>query len=137
MVQQGDFKVELVQAQSKVPFSEHKHEGKTYVEVEPDSEYFVAVSRTLVQHVAKMVRIEPIIDDKPLKCHWNFDSGTTTQTPSFLGSLSYDNGTLVSQSFKLVCPNKNTTWGTNNNKNNNNNNKELPIGKVEIKFSRP
>jgi hypothetical protein len=43
MVQVGDFSVHLVDAETKTPFKEHVKDGKTYAEVEPDIDYFIAV----------------------------------------------------------------------------------------------
>jgi hypothetical protein len=47
MVRQGDFIVEIVEAESKAPFKEHrrKSDGTVFVEVEPNIEYFVHVRR--------------------------------------------------------------------------------------------
>ena len=43
MVRQGKFKLELVRADSSIPFQEHMHNtsGEVYAEVEPDTEYFI------------------------------------------------------------------------------------------------
>jgi hypothetical protein len=47
MVRQGDFIVEIVEAESKTPFKEHtrKSDGTVFVEVEPNIEYFVHIKR--------------------------------------------------------------------------------------------
>jgi hypothetical protein len=44
MVKKGRFTVELVDAHSKAPFKEHAKDDETYVEAEPDAEYFVRVA---------------------------------------------------------------------------------------------
>jgi hypothetical protein len=46
MVIVNDFKVQIVSAEDKVPFKEHKKGLKTYVEVEPDAEYILHVTST-------------------------------------------------------------------------------------------
>jgi hypothetical protein len=46
MVQLGDYKIELVSAESKGPFIEHTKDGKIYVEVEPDVDYFISMQQT-------------------------------------------------------------------------------------------
>jgi hypothetical protein len=47
MVQQGDFKVELVDAITKVPFIEHTRDnGDTFVEAEPKAEYLIRIEKT-------------------------------------------------------------------------------------------
>jgi hypothetical protein len=43
MVQKGRFTVELVSADSNAPFKEHTKDDETYVEAEPDAEYFVRI----------------------------------------------------------------------------------------------
>ena len=47
MVRIGEFSVRLVDAETKIPFKEHTaSDGKTYAEVEPNQEYFIAVKQT-------------------------------------------------------------------------------------------
>jgi hypothetical protein len=41
MVQQGAFKVQLVEATSKNPFPEHSKDGMHFVEAEPNAEYYI------------------------------------------------------------------------------------------------
>jgi hypothetical protein len=41
MVQSGDFTIHLVNAETKEPLKEHEHSGQTYVEAEPDLDYFI------------------------------------------------------------------------------------------------
>ena len=44
MVRQGYFEIELINAETKIPFQEHTHtDGRTYAEVEPDIDYFLHV----------------------------------------------------------------------------------------------
>lgn len=45
MVVQGDFEVQLVNAQTKVPFPEHGRGTETFVETEPGLEYYAAIRR--------------------------------------------------------------------------------------------
>lgn len=68
MVLHCGIEVELVEAKTKIPFKEHVHpkEGITYVEVEPDNEYFIRIvvisddpERSLVAKVK--------VDGKPLR----------------------------------------------------------------------
>eukprot|EP00957_Ditylum_brightwellii_P010059 759333-Ditylum_brightwellii.AAC.1 len=44
MVKQGNLTVELVDAVTKEPFREHTYNGKIYVEVEPEAEYFIQIT---------------------------------------------------------------------------------------------
>ena len=43
MVIAGDFKVQLVKADTKKPFKEQTKNGQTYVEVEPEVEYYISI----------------------------------------------------------------------------------------------
>jgi hypothetical protein len=45
MVTQGDFTVQIINAETNLPFKEHVHkkDGKVYVEVEPDVEYYIQI----------------------------------------------------------------------------------------------
>ena len=43
MVRQGDFEISIVLADTKIPFKEHTKDGKVYVEVEPDEDYFISM----------------------------------------------------------------------------------------------
>ena len=45
MVVRSGFEIQLVSADTKIPFKEHEKDGKVYVEAEPDAEYFIAVRR--------------------------------------------------------------------------------------------
>jgi hypothetical protein len=45
MVVESGFRVELVDANSKIPYKEHTKYGKTYAEVEPDADYFVSLQK--------------------------------------------------------------------------------------------
>ncbi len=48
MVVEGGFRVELVDANTKIPYKEHTKDGKTYVEGDPDAEYFVSLLKVAV-----------------------------------------------------------------------------------------
>ena len=45
MVVRSGFEVQLVSADTKIPFKEHVKDGKIYVEAEPDAEYYIAIRR--------------------------------------------------------------------------------------------
>ena len=45
MVVRSGFEVNLVDATTKIPFKEHEKDGKIYVEMEAEAEYFIAVRR--------------------------------------------------------------------------------------------
>ena len=60
MVVAGKFKVEVVYAETKIPFKEHTAttDGDTYVEVEPDAEYFVDIESKSEDPVVAYIRID-------------------------------------------------------------------------------
>ena len=63
MVRQGWFEIELINAETKVPFKEHTHtDGRTYAEVEPDTDYFIHVR----SHKNKKVILKFSVDGKDL-----------------------------------------------------------------------
>jgi hypothetical protein len=64
MLIQKDFSVELVEAETKKPFKEHRKDGKYYVEVEPDIEYYIHLQR--VVPTQGTVRCEFKVDDQDL-----------------------------------------------------------------------
>jgi hypothetical protein len=58
MVKKGRFTVELVSADSKVKFQQHTKDGKTYVEVEPEAEYFVRVAAEPAPRVSGRIDVD-------------------------------------------------------------------------------
>ena len=63
MVRQGWFEIELINAETKVPFKEHTHtDGRTYSEVEPDADYFIRVKG----HNLEVAVVKLSIDGKDL-----------------------------------------------------------------------
>ena len=45
MVVRSGFEIQLVSADTKIPFKEHEKDGKVYVEAEPDAEYYISIRR--------------------------------------------------------------------------------------------
>jgi len=63
MVRQGWFEIELINAETKIPFKEHTHtDGRTYAEVEPDTDYFIRVK----SHNLEMAVLTFSVDGKDL-----------------------------------------------------------------------
>eukprot|EP00536_Pseudo-nitzschia_multiseries_P010060 jgi/Psemu1/306981/fgenesh1_kg.295_\ len=70
MVVVNDFEVQLVSAEDKkTPFKEHQKGLNTYVEVEPDAEYFISVRR--IKTSPTILRYNLSIDGKCLG-YWRF-----------------------------------------------------------------
>lgn len=64
MVKKGSFTVELVDAETKIPFREHtcEKDGQLYVEVEPNAEYLIKIS----SDTERPVSCCPKVDGEPL-----------------------------------------------------------------------
>jgi hypothetical protein len=65
MVKQSDFTVRLVEANSKQPFKEHYHNGKVYVGVKPDLEYYISIKKTETSIQAPIV-LNIVVDEKEM-----------------------------------------------------------------------
>lgn len=102
MVQQGDFKVSLVHADTNEAFKEHiTKDDKVYVEVEPNEEYFIRVQR-IGNAVSAPLLATVSVDDKGLRYHKTFKKGAS-QTFNF-GLLTCTNGTSTHTALKFTSP---------------------------------
>jgi hypothetical protein len=123
MVQCQDFKIELVYADTKMPFKEHTKDGKIYVEVEPDVDYFISIQQTgTIRGAATIATFS--VDDKDLGYHHK--SSKCKDRPSYQGIWSRENGVAANRSLKFTKP-RISEDGTNVNRG-------LLMGKVEIKM---
>lgn len=96
MVKQGDFSVELVYADSKTPFPEHTaSDGSTYVEVEPDAEYFIRIHSDRKSSVLS----ELSVDGSPLQ-YWA--TLTREYTHDDFGLWSFKDGKSSFQALRFV-----------------------------------
>ena len=120
MVQFGDFSVQLVDAECKLPFTEHHHhDGKTYVEIPNGEEYFIAISKPHARLFAGTVLVRMYANGAYLgfnltyvaatkyttlkyKGHWKRQSGVSIDTPikSVDDPLSKDNDATVKEANK-------------------------------------
>ena len=106
MVQHGDFTIELVEAHSKIPFKEHMHDGKTYVEVEPDAEYFISIAKPGAVEFRQIatLRVEIHVDGKFLGSYSTYKTTSKYCNPVFQGTWTYENGTSSHTALKFVVP---------------------------------
>jgi hypothetical protein len=65
MVKQSDFTVRLVEANSKQPFKEHYHNGKVYVGVKSDLEYYISIKKTGTSIQSPAV-LQIVVDEKEM-----------------------------------------------------------------------
>mmetsp|Transcript_20094 Transcript_20094/g.24758 ORF Transcript_20094/g.24758 Transcript_20094/m.24758 type:complete len:287 (+) Transcript_20094:88-948(+) len=95
MVKKDDFIVELVNASSKESFKEHK--GKdgidSFVEVEPEAEYFIKVA----SDSDRCVSFGFIVDD--IKLGYQTYFVPHKRTPTYAGNWSYSNNKTITTSF--------------------------------------
>ncbi len=98
MVVVNDFEFKLVSAEDKTPFQEHQKDGKTYVEVEPDAEYFMSIRTVRPPSVDLYCIFE--IDGNNLEYYQPFSSGKVES--SNLGTVSRSNGVVRSKALKFV-----------------------------------
>jgi len=98
MVIVNDFEFQIVSAEDKIPFKEHKKGLNTYVEVEPDAEYFVSVRR--VRDSTEQVMCKIMVDDQSLGR--KFYSKKATASAKFCGISSRSKGVKTNKALKFV-----------------------------------
>jgi hypothetical protein len=86
MVKQGRFTVELVSADSKVKFQEHTKDGKTYVEVEPEAEYFIHVAA----EAGPLLKAKILVDGKWLGYNTYIKNRANEKEKKVMGLWSTD-----------------------------------------------
>jgi hypothetical protein len=92
MVRQGDFIVEIVEAESKTPFKEHtrKSDGTVFVEVEPDIEYFVHIKKVGdIAYSGQSVGASVSVDGQAMGAWYPWDKGSRRST--YAGLWKRDN----------------------------------------------
>jgi hypothetical protein len=105
MVVEGDFKIELVDAQTKAPYKEHNKDGKTYAEVEPDAEYLISIQRIrAVSFGDKNIFVRFNVDGKRLSWVTGYDSDYIDTEPVFYGLYESQDGVASSRALRFVKP---------------------------------
>jgi len=123
MVQQGDFTVQLVDAETKVPFKEHYKDDKVYVEVEPDIDYFISMKKTGKSDPG-CSKCYFGIDNRNLGYYRRYNNECVYDSPSFCGLLQYENGVSTHNALKFVKPPINDDGSSTS---------RLLMGKIELK----
>jgi hypothetical protein len=101
MVQSEDFKIELVYADTKMPFKEHTKDGKIFVEVEPDAEYFIKMQPTGTSRGGTAVKTISV-DGTDLG--YKHRSKKCKDQPSYKGIRSRENGVSTAKALKFTKP---------------------------------
>jgi hypothetical protein len=113
MVQQGDFKVELVDAITKVPFIEHTRDnGDTFVEAEPKAEYLIRFEKTAAVASAHVpfLCIDFFVDGGDLCVRRNI-CGTTIDCAGggLYGPKDFVHGNWVEHALRFDIPHRQAT----------------------------
>lgn len=105
MVQVGDFTVHIVDAETNIPFKEHLKDGKTFAEVEPDIDYFIAIQKTSSAHHGDhdVNVIKFFVDDKDLGFTKHYLRTTTAELTHY-GVWKRDKGVDTTTALRFVKP---------------------------------
>lgn len=98
MVVLNDFEFKIVSARDKTPCKEHKKGSKTYVEVEPDAEYFLSSQK--LRNTSTKLLAQFKVDGKSLGYISSFCS--TTSNKGHEGILSWSKGVKRIKALKFV-----------------------------------
>jgi len=99
MVIENNFEFKVVSAtETKTPFKEHQKGGKTYLEVEPDAEYYLSVRK--LNNDGRIHYCRFFIDGQDLGYHQTYQEVTAVSKK--LGLFSVSNGTCTNTALKFV-----------------------------------
>jgi hypothetical protein len=107
MVRQGDFIVEIVEAESKTPFKEHtrKSDGTVFVEVEPNIEYFVHIKRAGDMVCSgQSVFATPSIDVQKMGARYPWDKGSRHSVHAGLLKHNSQDGVTITRALQVFEP---------------------------------
>lgn len=102
MVRVGAFKVELVDATTKVPFKERTKDGRTYVEAEPDAEYFVSIQKD--EKTDTNVAISYSVDEQEIRGSTIIRKDVIMREPDYKGIRSLVGGISSHASLVFAKP---------------------------------
>lgn len=112
LVYNGVFEVQLVEAVTKIPFTEHTKNGKTYIEVEPDANYWISVRKVAVCPTAMALAFK--VDGKRLGLKYTYSGGDRGAPATYRGIADIrGDGTVLQHSLKFVKPSKSNHVGGN------------------------
>lgn len=132
MEKQGNFEIQLVEAETKTPFKEHTKDGTTYVEVEPGAEFFMKVRKLGVSNVGK-VACTFAIDGQKLDYHVSYVGCDVDTEASYQGIWSRKNGESVTTALRFSPLQKARLGGSTSSKRKSSLS-PLFMGKVEMKI---
>jgi hypothetical protein len=101
MVVRSGLEIQLVYADTKIPMKEFEKDGKIYVEVEPDVEYFIAIHRVAVLG-PPIILGTFTVDDVALG--YRLHLSKVIQDPKYYGIWSRVNGVSQQTALKFSKP---------------------------------
>eukprot|EP00977_Amphora_coffeiformis_P001817 scaffold353_cov185-Amphora_coffeaeformis.AAC.45 len=105
MVAFGDFSVQLVDADCKLPFTEHHyHDGKTYFEIPSDQEYLISISKPHAKLFSGTVLVRMYVNSAYLGFNLTYAAATKYTTPKYKGHWKRENGISTDTPIKCVEP---------------------------------
>lgn len=102
MVQQGDFEVQLVSADTKTPFIEHTKDGMVFVEAEPDADYFVSVKKNQATSHSRQI-LKFYVDGQDLGFRKSYQ-GPKIYDSELFGPRDIEQGTKTTHALKFFRP---------------------------------
>lgn len=103
MVQIGDLDIQLVDAETKLPFKEHLNKGKVYVEVEPNVEYYISLRKIKVSE--DVLVCQYYVDGKGLDYSTPYyPSFVNQESPHYRGLWSFEDGVSTMKALKFQKP---------------------------------
>jgi hypothetical protein len=105
MVVKGDFQIEIVEAQTKVPYKEHTKDGKTYAEVEPNAEYWISIQKVrAVSFRSQNILVMFKVDGKDLGWFKYYPHNYIDKEPRCVGLCECKDGVVSSRALRFVKP---------------------------------
>jgi hypothetical protein len=101
MVVVGDTEIKIVWADTKTPFPEHHKDGATYIEVEPDADYFVHIKRVSVNFPAP---IACCVDIDGQNLGWNIFFKNINRNGCCIGLREKSDQSLCHRCLRFVKP---------------------------------
>lgn len=97
MVNLGPFSVQLLHAESKMPFKEHLHNGQAYVEAEPNADYFISIK--MGDSNPPNVCVTFTVDGQSLNYNWR-----PGKSFGHVGLWQIENGNNFHRALRFVKP---------------------------------
>jgi hypothetical protein len=95
-------KIELVYGDTKLKFKEHSKDGKIYVEVEPDVDYFISIQRTGTGRGGDVTLSKLTVDEQDLG--YQIPISQRMDEPKYCGLYAQEKGVSTMKALKFTKP---------------------------------